>query len=96
MLITGGPEQPGGHERAKHHEVVGNAELGQTDSERRGKDSENREERLCCKKPAKKRPHMFVGELVEEEQEGKNDGARDGPIDVVPKHPRLMEDGAEG
>jgi len=85
-LITGGQEQPGGHERAKDHKVVGNAELGQTDSQHCGKDSKNREERLCYKKPAKKLSEVFVDELVEEEAEGKNDSASDDPIDVAPKH----------
>ena len=39
---------------------------------------------------------MFVGDLVEEEAEGKNDCARNDPIDVAPKHSRLVEERAKG
>ena len=39
---------------------------------------------------------VFVGHLVKEEAEGKNDGARDDPIDVAPKHWRLVEERAKG
>ena len=70
--------------------------VGQADAQRCGKDSKNREERLCYKKPAKKLSEVFVDELVEEEAEGKNDGASDDPIDVAPKHQLLMEKRAEG
>jgi hypothetical protein len=38
---------------------------------------------------------VLVGELVEEEAEGKNDGARYDPIDVIPKRSRLIEESAK-
>jgi hypothetical protein len=38
---------------------------------------------------------VFVGELVKEQAEGKNDGARDAPIDVIPKRLRRFEERAE-
>ena len=93
--FAGGQEHRRGCERAKHHNIVRDAELGQVDSKRRGEDSENREGGLCGEKPAKEPPEVLVGELVEEEAEGKNDGARYDPIDVIPKRSRLIEESAK-
>ena len=39
---------------------------------------------------------MFVGDLVKEKAQGKNDGARDDPIGVGPKYSRLIEERAKG
>src|SRR6266481_276612 len=94
--FTGDQEQRDSHEHAEHHNVVREEDLGQADSERGGENSEHREDRLCGEKPAKELSQVLVGELVEEEAEGKNNGAGDNPIDVVPKHSRLVEERAEG
>jgi len=51
---------------------------------------------LCGQQPAEEISEVFVGDLVKEEAEGKNDGARDDPIDVIPEHLRLIEERAEG
>jgi hypothetical protein len=84
--FTSDQEQQGGHERPEHHDVVRVTELGQADSGRGGEDSENRKDRLCGEKPAKELSQVFADDLLKGEAAGKNDGARDDPIDVVPKH----------
>src|SRR6266853_400288 len=94
--FTDDQEQCGGRERAEHHEVIRQGELSQTDSKRGGQDSENREGRLYGEKPAKEVSKAFVGDLVKEKAEGKNDGARDDPIGGGPKYSRLIEERAKG
>jgi hypothetical protein len=94
--FTGDQEQRRDHERAEHHDVVRDEELGQARSEWRGEDSESGEDRLCGEKPAKKPSEVFADDLVKEKAAGKYDSACDDPIDVVPKHARLVEKRAEG
>jgi hypothetical protein len=77
--------------RSKHDDSVCDVELCQTGSEGGCKDSENGEEHLGRKKPAKKLPEVLATDLVKEKAERDKDGAGDVPIQVNPKGGRLIE-----
>ena len=79
----------------EHDDTVSEIELCQTDSKGGSKDSENGEEHLGRKKPAKKLPEVFAADLVKEKAERNKDGAGDVPIQVFPKGGRLIEERME-
>ena len=96
MPFTGNQEQTGRHERAEQHDAIGDAEFGQADSKRSGKNSENGEDGMCGEKPAKELSKALADDLVKEEQGRKNDYARDNPMEVAPKHSRFVEERPKG
>ncbi len=78
-------------ERGEHDDTVRDVELCQTGSEGGSKDSKNGEKHLRRHKPAKGLPEVFAADLIKEKTERNKDGARDVPIQVIPKGGRLLE-----